>query len=79
TAAAALEERSCTIHDQDGNFYDLNPLSANSDYEFTSPGGHRFVLNVCRPIHGETWNLQVDDPADVAGFIRRDHGDFSIG
>ncbi|THU96288.1 mannose 6-phosphate receptor domain-containing protein [Dendrothele bispora CBS 962.96] len=79
TAAAALEERSCTIHDQDGNFYDLNPLSANTDYEFTSPGGHRFVLNVCRPIHGETWNLRVDDPADVAGFIRRDHGDFSIG
>ncbi|THU88501.1 hypothetical protein K435DRAFT_782031, partial [Dendrothele bispora CBS 962.96] len=48
------------------------------DYEFTSRG-HRFVLNVCRPVHGEIWNLQVDDPADVAGFICRDHGDLSIG
>ncbi|KAF5343993.1 hypothetical protein D9758_012925 [Tetrapyrgos nigripes] len=76
---AGLEERPCTVHSSDGSYYDLNPLSASKDYDITTPGGHRIILNVCRSVQEETWNLKVDDPKDVAGFIRRDHGDFSIG
>jgi cation-dependent mannose-6-phosphate receptor len=72
------DEKPCTIHDGD-NFYDLNKLSASKDYEFTSPGGHNFVLNVCRSVSHELWNLKVTNPERVGGFIRRDHGDFSIG
>ncbi|KII93099.1 hypothetical protein PLICRDRAFT_49174 [Plicaturopsis crispa FD-325 SS-3] len=73
---ALADEKPCTIHDGD-KFYDLNPLKASKDYEFKTPGGHDFVLNVCRPVAHEVWHLP--HPETVAGYIRRDHGDFSIG
>ena len=44
-----------------------------------SPGGQKYVLNVCKPISEETWAIKVDKPEDVAGFTRRAHGDFSMG
>lgn len=50
-----------------------------SDYEFISPGGHQFILNVCKSVSHDTWNIKVPNPENVGGFIRRDRGDFSIG
>ncbi|KAL0952188.1 hypothetical protein HGRIS_008799 [Hohenbuehelia grisea] len=76
--AADKTEKPCTIH-ADGKYYDLNPLSSRKDYEFKSPGGHDFILNVCRAITHETWGMKNEDPNQVAGYVRRDHGDFSIG
>jgi len=54
----------------------LRQLSSK-DYQFKSPSGHDFYINVCGPVRSETWAL--DRPEDVAGFFRREHGDFSIG
>ncbi|KAG5220104.1 vacuolar sorting receptor [Salix suchowensis] len=56
-----------------------NAVHSSKDYEFKTLGGHDAVLNVCRAVQHETWGLKTEDPAEVAGFIRRDHGDFSIG
>ncbi|KAJ8507698.1 hypothetical protein ONZ45_g9948 [Pleurotus djamor] len=72
------QEKPCTIH-QDGKFYDLTPLQASKDYEFKTQGGHQVVLNVCRSVRHETWGLDVEDPGEVGAFIRKDHGDFSMG
>jgi cation-dependent mannose-6-phosphate receptor len=77
--SVVADEKSCTIHDDKGNFYNLNRLTASKDYEFTSPGGHNVVLNVCKSVSHELWNLEVPNPENVGAFIRRDHGDFSIG
>jgi hypothetical protein len=44
-----------------------------------TPGGDEFVINVCKAIAHETWALKVDNPSEVAGFVRRSHGDISIG
>ncbi|KDQ31574.1 hypothetical protein PLEOSDRAFT_1111859 [Pleurotus ostreatus PC15] len=74
----ASEEKPCTIH-SNGKYYDLNRLKASKDYEFKTLGGHDAVLNVCRAVQHETWGLKTEDPSEVAGFIRKDHGDFSIG
>ncbi|KAH7923801.1 mannose 6-phosphate receptor domain-containing protein [Leucogyrophana mollusca] len=51
-------------------------IRSKRDYQFTTDSGRTFTLNVCRGVASETWNL---DESDVAGFVRRDHGDFSIG
>ncbi|KAI0639853.1 hypothetical protein C8Q77DRAFT_1152794 [Trametes polyzona] len=51
----------------------------SKDYEFTSPGGKEYVLNVCQPVAQEAWAPKVDKPEDVAGFTHRAHGDFSLG
>lgn len=72
-------EKPCTYHDSNGKFYDLNPLKSPTDYTFTMPQGHEFILNVCKTVSHETWNLKVEDPENVAGFIRKAHGDFSVG
>ncbi|EGO05419.1 hypothetical protein SERLA73DRAFT_174558 [Serpula lacrymans var. lacrymans S7.3] len=72
------DEAPCTVHDG-GNYYDLNPLKASKDYEFTTEGGHQFYMNVCKSVTTDTWNIDVPNPGDVAGFIRRDHGDLSVG
>ncbi|KAF9265270.1 mannose 6-phosphate receptor domain-containing protein [Marasmius fiardii PR-910] len=70
-------ENPCTIHDPSTNdYYDLNPLKSNTDYKFTTPGGHDFYINVCRGVATDLWGL--DDP-EIGAFIRRDHGDFSVG
>ncbi|KAH9949400.1 mannose-6-phosphate receptor binding domain-containing protein [Amylocystis lapponica] len=72
------DEKPCTARDGD-NFYDLNRLSSSKDYEFTSPSGDAFVVNVCKPVSSDTWAIKVDRPQDVAGFTRRPRGDFSLG
>ncbi|KAI9057072.1 hypothetical protein FKP32DRAFT_1584706 [Trametes sanguinea] len=74
----AADEKPCTTH-ADGNYYDLNRLAAKKDYEFKSPGGKDYVLNVCKSVSQEVWAPKVDKPEDVAAFTRRAHGDFSLG
>ncbi|KZP24108.1 mannose 6-phosphate receptor domain-containing protein [Athelia psychrophila] len=73
---ATASEKACTIHDGD-NFFDLRSLSASKDYGFTTEGGRDVVLNVCRGVAQEVWN--IDDADTVGAFIRQDHGDFSLG
>ncbi len=51
----------------------------SKDYEFTSPGGQKYILNVCKHISKEVWNPRVDKPEDVAGYTERAHGGFSLG
>ncbi|OCH90052.1 hypothetical protein OBBRIDRAFT_731498 [Obba rivulosa] len=78
TSAAVADEKPCTAHDG-GKFYDMSPLKSSKDYEFWSPSGEHFIINVCKPVSNDTWAVNVDRPEDVAGFTRREHGDFSIG
>ncbi|KAF9237058.1 mannose-6-phosphate receptor binding domain-containing protein [Melanogaster broomeanus] len=76
--SAFAAEKPCTLHDGD-KYYDLNPLKANKDYELEA-GGHMFYLNVCRGVATDPWNTHVDEKdGDIAGLVRRDHGDFAIG
>lgn len=49
------------------------------DYTLTTPGGHEMVLSACKSVSHETWRLEIQDPALVGGFVRQDHGDFSMG
>ncbi|KAJ8584103.1 mannose 6-phosphate receptor domain-containing protein [Rhizopogon salebrosus TDB-379] len=72
------DDKPCTLH-HDGNYYDLNPLKVSKDYEFKTPGGHSFYLNVCRRVTTEPWSPGVPDGADIAGLVRKDHHDFAIG
>ncbi|KIJ66586.1 hypothetical protein HYDPIDRAFT_109650 [Hydnomerulius pinastri MD-312] len=73
------DEKPCTLHDG-GNYYDLNPLKASKDYEFPIGSGHTFYLNVCRGVTTDPWNTDVPEgDGDLAGLVRRDHGDFAIG
>ncbi|KAI0081116.1 hypothetical protein K474DRAFT_1588342 [Panus rudis PR-1116 ss-1] len=74
----ALADEPCTTR-ADGKYYDLSPLKSSKDYEFSSPGGQKYKLNVCRPVAQEIWNPKVDKPEDIGGVTRRAHGDFSIG
>ena len=53
-------------------------IFASSDYVFTSYSGRKFNLNVCAPVSGDTWNLQID-PKEIGGFTRGAHSDISIG
>ncbi|KAH8094614.1 mannose-6-phosphate receptor binding domain-containing protein [Cristinia sonorae] len=76
---AVADEIPCTTHTSDGQYFDLNPLKSSDDYKFKSPSGNEYKINVCRPVASETWALKVEKPEEVAGFVRRDHGDFSIG
>ncbi|KAJ6467562.1 hypothetical protein C8R47DRAFT_1024947, partial [Mycena vitilis] len=72
------EEKGCTGHNA-GKYYDLNGLQVGKDYTLKTAGGHELVLSACKSVSHETWGLKVQDPALVGGFVRRDHGDFSIG
>ncbi|KAH7886382.1 mannose-6-phosphate receptor binding domain-containing protein, partial [Phlebopus sp. FC_14] len=77
--ASLANDKPCTLHDS-GNYYDINPLKASKDYEFTTDNGHKFYLNVCRGVTTDSWNTGVpESDGDIAGLIRRDHGDFAIG
>ncbi|KZT72916.1 mannose 6-phosphate receptor domain-containing protein [Daedalea quercina L-15889] len=76
--AAMAEDAPCTAHDGD-NYYDLTSLSASKDYQFESPSGVKFVINVCKPIVSETWALKVDRPEDVGGVSQHERGSFSLG
>jgi cation-dependent mannose-6-phosphate receptor len=49
------------------------------DYQIKTANGYDLILNVCKSVAHETWNIDIPDPGDVAGFIRRPRGDFSIG
>lgn len=71
------EDKACTLTLPDGTHYDLNPLSSSSaDYE-AKVGDSTYKLNVCRGVVSELW--KVDDPDNVAGFVSRPEGDFSLG
>ncbi len=70
-------DKACTLTLADGTHYDLNPLSsAKGDYE-TIVNEAKYKLNVCRSVVSELW--KVDDPDNVAGFVNREEGDFSLG
>ncbi|KAG2141079.1 mannose-6-phosphate receptor binding domain-containing protein [Suillus clintonianus] len=75
---ALADEKPCTLH-HEGKYYDLNPLKASQDYEFKTPGGHSFYLNVCRRMTTDPWSMGVPDNVDVAGIVRKDHHDFAVG
>ncbi|KAG2144708.1 uncharacterized protein EDB93DRAFT_1152848 [Suillus bovinus] len=66
---ALASETPCTLH-HEGNYYNLNSLKASQDYEFKTPGGHSFYLNVCR---------RFPNNVDIAGLVRKDHHDFAVG
>ncbi|KAK2462896.1 hypothetical protein APHAL10511_005094 [Amanita phalloides] len=70
------EEKACTIHGN-GNYYNLSPLKNSRDYELRTSGGQLLVLNVCNGVHRDLIGFKEGE--DPAGFIRRGHGDFSIG
>ncbi|KIY73867.1 mannose 6-phosphate receptor domain-containing protein [Cylindrobasidium torrendii FP15055 ss-10] len=72
------KDSACTLRNGDG-YFDLNPLSASKDYSIPSDtkDGNPIYLNVCRGVTSETWNL--DEPKNVGGFVRKAHGDFSLG
>jgi len=59
----------------------LRSLSVCSkDYQFQTDGGHSVYLNVCGGVHTDPWNTGLDEKqVDIAGLVRRDHGDFAIG
>ncbi|KAF7300411.1 PLCXc domain-containing protein [Mycena chlorophos] len=74
-AASAQDTKPCTGRNG-GKYYDLNGL-ASGDYSVTTPGGHELTLSACKAVTKETWGL--DDPKTVGGFVRKEHGDFSLG
>ncbi|CEL63645.1 Putative mannose 6-phosphate receptor-like protein C530,09c OS=Schizosaccharomyces pombe (strain 972 / ATCC 24843) GN=SPBC530.09c PE=3 SV=1 [Rhizoctonia solani AG-1 IB] len=76
---SAADLAPCTGED-DAGYYDLSPLRSNKDYKFTSETGRNFSINVCQGVKSELWNPQhVDKKDTIGGFVRADHGDFSIG
>jgi hypothetical protein len=75
---AADSDKPCTLRHKD-KYYDLNPLARNQDYEIDTDQGHKFKLNVCRPMADDQWHVSAPDKSKVAGVLRRDHGDLSIG
>ncbi|KAG9309117.1 mannose-6-phosphate receptor binding domain-containing protein [Chiua virens] len=80
SSSVLAQKKPCTVHDSDNNYYDLSPLKASKDYEFQTDGGHTVYLNICGRVRTEPWNTGLDvSQVDVAGLVRRDHGDFAIG
>ncbi|KAG6328058.1 hypothetical protein ID866_11030, partial [Astraeus odoratus] len=76
---AAADEKPCTLH-YGSNYYDLSPLKSSKDYEFDIDGGRKLYVNVCRGVTTDPWNTGVpESDGDIAGLVRRDHGDFVIG
>lgn len=58
----------------------VDSVASRKDYELDIEGGRKFYLNVCRGITTDPWNAGVSEgDGDIAGLIRRDHGDFAIG
>lgn len=52
----------------------------SKDYQFQTDGGHDVFLNLCGGVHTDPWNTGLDEKqVDIAGLVRRDHGDFAIG
>jgi len=56
-------------------------LLSRKDYEVVTQKGRKLFLNVCQSVKTETFGLKDDTiaPSEIGAFIRRDHGDFSIG
>ncbi|KAJ7668179.1 hypothetical protein B0H17DRAFT_1142528 [Mycena rosella] len=77
-SSTRADDKPCTGHNA-GKYYDLNRLQTGKDYELKTPGGNELVLAACKSVSHETWKLKVPDPGLVAGFVRRGHGDFSLG
>lgn len=58
--------------------WDLSSLRyIDKDYNYTSPQGTTFLINVCTPLRTELWH--VDNPEKVAAVVRTSGGDRSIG
>ncbi|KAJ7178286.1 hypothetical protein C8R46DRAFT_1076256 [Mycena filopes] len=72
------QDKPCTGRNA-GKYYDLNGLQAGKDFTVTTGGGHEIILSACKSVSHETWGLKVQDPGLVGAFMRRDHGDFSMG
>jgi len=67
------------VNTQHSNVRILTVILSSKDYEFTTPGGHTLTMNACRSPVREPFGLKDVDEKDIGGFVRRDHGDFSIG
>ena len=50
-AQVTLGAHVCQLYDEEGNFYDLLPLSAEGGYSVTQ-GTRTFLINVCGPVKG---------------------------
>lgn len=62
------------------NIQRVGLTSTSKDYIIEIEGGRKFFLNVCRGVVTDAWNTGVDESdGDIAGLVRRDHGDFAIG
>ncbi|KAF7783900.1 hypothetical protein Agabi119p4_65 [Agaricus bisporus var. burnettii] len=73
------DDKPCTAY-ADGKYYDLNNLKGRPDSELKTPGGHDLKFNVCQGVTTELYGLKEDIKAEnVAGFVRKGHGDFAIG
>ncbi|KAJ3821292.1 mannose-6-phosphate receptor binding domain-containing protein [Lentinula raphanica] len=78
-SAKTSAEKECTIHGNDGKYYDLTPLRASKDYEFQTEQGHKIVMNVCKSVTYESWGSDIPNPSKVGGVIEKQRGSFSIG
>ncbi|KAJ3913078.1 mannose-6-phosphate receptor binding domain-containing protein [Lentinula edodes] len=78
-SAATTNDKECTVHSDDGRYYDLSPLSASKDYEFKTDQGHKIVMNVCKAISYESWGSDIPNTSKVGGIIEKERGSFSIG
>jgi hypothetical protein len=54
-------------------------VSVSKDYHFRSPTGAEFSINVCRTLVNDTWHVAPPVPSEIAGTVRRAHGDFALG
>lgn len=50
------------------------------DFELKTPGGNMLGVNVCQSVTTELYGLKDDiKPDEVAAFVRKSRGDFSLG
>ena len=55
-------------------------ICPRTDYQIVTQSGRKLALNVCQSVKTETFGLKDGIQAsEIGGFIRLDHGDFSIG
>lgn len=77
TRAESDDPKPCTLL-QNGRYWDLNPLTAKTDYIVTSSSTEQKIyMNICRNIVTEALNLP--SPELSAGITKGDRGDHSIG
>ncbi|KIM31758.1 hypothetical protein M408DRAFT_327198 [Serendipita vermifera MAFF 305830] len=69
----------CTTEDNLA-YYSLEGLRADTDYVVKSPlSSHEFILNICRPVKSQLWNVQHLAEDQVGAFYHGKHGDIAIG